>query len=130
MKNSLCMFCGDSATLLCDGYIGFPPKCENGLELPDIRHPFTCDAPMCRHCGRQMMKIFVCGKRPYSGIHTTDHCPICLTVLPPYPEHTKRIIDSTQQAERIRAAHWAGFTGGHLKYINVLDGGGQQSFDF
>ncbi|HHT0302088.1 hypothetical protein [Raoultella planticola] len=130
MKKKQCMFCGGSASLLCDGYIGFPPKDENGLTFPDILHPFTCDAPICDRCGTQMMKIFVCGKRPYSGIKTVDHCPICMKVLPPYPEHTRRIIHSIQQAERIRAAHWADFSNPHIQHVKVMTGGGQQSFDF
>ncbi|MBJ9210611.1 hypothetical protein I5481_01870 [Citrobacter freundii] len=130
MRKNKCIFCGSPATLLCDGYLGFPPKYEMGVALPDVLHPFTCDAPMCEGCSTQMMKIFVCGKKPYAGIHTTDHCPVCLEVLPPYPKHTRRIIHSEQQAAQIRTAHWAEFTGRQSRHIKVLAGGGQQSFDF
>lgn len=130
MKKKKCMFCGSSATLLCDGKIGFLPRYESGFEFPDVLHPFTCDAPMCDRCGTQLMKIFVCGKRPHAGIHTTDHCPICMKVLPNFPEHTRRIIYSEQQAEVIRAAHWASFSNAHIQHLRILKGGGQQSFNF
>ncbi|ENZ6480190.1 hypothetical protein ACYEVC_000020 [Salmonella enterica] len=35
-----------------------------------------------------------------------------------------------EQADRIRAAHWAGFTGRRAGDVKVLPGGGQQSFKF
>ncbi|EOD5070777.1 hypothetical protein ACJU7I_001036 [Salmonella enterica] len=35
-----------------------------------------------------------------------------------------------EQADRIRAAHWAGFTGRRAGNVKILLGGGQQSFNF
>ncbi|EBJ6864864.1 hypothetical protein DYE03_15345 [Salmonella enterica] len=35
-----------------------------------------------------------------------------------------------EQADRIRAAHWAGFTGRRAGDVKVVPGGGQQSFKF
>lgn len=35
-----------------------------------------------------------------------------------------------ERADRIRAAHWAGFTGRRAGDVKVLPGGGQQSFKF
>lgn len=90
MKKHICMFCGEPATLLCDGNLGFPPKDDRGRECIDAFHPYTCDAPMCRKCGTQMMRMFVSGRKPYAGIHTVDHCPICLRDLPTYPAHVRR----------------------------------------
>ena len=37
-----------------------------------------------------MMRMFVSGRKPYAGIHTVDHCPICLRDLPTYPAHVRR----------------------------------------
>lgn len=130
MKKESCMFCGDPATLLCDGNLGFPQKIDGDNEYRDPFHPYTCDAPMCEKCGTQMMRVFVSGKKPYAGVHTVDHCPICLRDLPPYPEHVQRIIYSPEQADVIRAAHWGGYQNEHMKRLKLEQGGGQQSLDF
>ncbi|WP_336240476.1 hypothetical protein [Citrobacter werkmanii] len=130
MKNDVCMFCGEPATLLCDGNLGFPPKDDRGRECIDAFHPYTCDAPMCGKCGTQMMRMFVSGRKPYAGIHTVDHCPICLRDLPAYPMHVRRIIYSPEQASIVRAAHWAGYRNDLMKRLIAEKGGGQQTFDF
>ncbi|EAT7397168.1 hypothetical protein CTP45_12555, partial [Salmonella enterica] len=35
-----------------------------------------------------------------------------------------------EQAVIIRAAHWAGFANSYTRSIEILKGGGQQTFDF
>lgn len=131
MKNEPCMFCGAPSTLLCDGYLGYPPKTENGLEFIDPYHPYTCDAPLCSACAVQQGKVHICGwgKRAGCRIETIDHCPVCVRDLPPYPQHTRRLIYSPEQAKTIRAAHWAGYSNEHQKRLKLKQGGGQQCLD-
>ncbi|EDU6033321.1 hypothetical protein CA647_004618 [Salmonella enterica subsp. enterica serovar 4,[5],12:b:-] len=71
---------------------------------------------------------------------TRDLCPLCQKLHEAgksirVPEHRKNSALpqpclTEEQADRIRAAHWAGFTGRRARDVKVLPGGGQQSFKF
>ncbi|EAA5422453.1 hypothetical protein CB438_13035 [Salmonella enterica subsp. enterica serovar Newport] len=71
---------------------------------------------------------------------TRDLCPLCQKLHEAgesirVAEHRKNSALpqpclTEEQADRIRAAHWAGFTGRHAGDVKVLPGGGQQSFKF
>ncbi|HBK4813196.1 TPA: hypothetical protein LLT22_001528 [Enterobacter asburiae] len=138
MKKDTCMFCGAAATLLCDGLIGWDAdEDENGM-MQKCRGMFTCDAPMCRSCATWHGNLFFEGKA--RGMDTKDLCPICQKlhdIRQPIrvAEHRK---DSAlpepcltkEEAARIRAAHWAGFSNEYTKSVKVIEGGGQQTFDF
>jgi hypothetical protein len=75
-----CFFCGEPSTLLCDAVLGYPIGGEGigpkGKPYPVttmeamLATPHTCDAPMCRACGKQVGHI--CGKTHDS----IDHCPL------------------------------------------------------
>lgn len=128
MKKCICMFCGAPATLLCDGNLGFPPRTGDGAFI-DPFHPYTCDAPMCSNCAKQQGKMHICRRRHGCITETIDYCPICITALPPYPQHNRRLIFSPEQAKTIRDAHWAGFSNEYQKHLKVEQGGGQQCLD-
>lgn len=138
MKKATCMFCGEPATLLCDGLIGWDAdEDENGL-MSNCRGMFTCDAPMCRSCATWHGNIFFDGK--FRMVDTHDLCPICQKLHESgerirVAEHRKDKATpepclTYEQAEKIRAAHWAGFANPHTKSIKIIQGGGQQTFDF
>ncbi|UAN55365.1 hypothetical protein [Serratia sp. JSRIV004] len=129
MKKEVCMFCGAPATLLCDGHLGYPPKVENGLEFIDPLHPYTCDAPICSGCAAPHGKMHICRRRHGCITETIDYCPICITVLPPYPQHNRRLIFSPAQAKTVRSAHWTSFSNEYQKRLRVEHGGGQQCLD-
>lgn len=70
-----CFFCGEPATLLCDAPLGLVKGGEhNGQPVTTleamIATPHTCDAPMCRACGKAVGHV--CGK----DHDTIDHCPL------------------------------------------------------
>lgn len=126
MKKNRCLFCGNPAVLLCDGYLGFPLKVSYRNEGIDILRPYTCDAPMCEQCATRQANMHVCARgRGGCRVETIDHCPICIIRLPPYPKHTHRIIHSTEQAETIRRAHWNSYSNSYQKQLRLEQGGGQ-----
>ncbi|MBZ7262438.1 hypothetical protein FMK81_13055 [Klebsiella oxytoca] len=138
MKKTICMFCGEPATLLCDGIIGWDAdEDQNGI-IMNCRGMFTCDAPMCRKCATWHGNIFFRGKA--GGADTRDLCPICQKLHNAgerirISEHRKfgaipEPCLTKEQAAKIRAAHWAGFANKHTQSIKILEGGGQQPFDF
>ncbi|EAP8781753.1 hypothetical protein FFU00_17215 [Salmonella enterica] len=71
---------------------------------------------------------------------TRDLCPLCQKLHE--AGESIRVTDhrkssalpqpclTEEQADRIRAAHWAGFTGRRAGDVKVVPGGGQQSFKF
>ncbi|MFW0766737.1 hypothetical protein ACN0IV_12945 [Trabulsiella odontotermitis] len=138
MKKESCMFCGAVATLLCDGLIGWDADEDVNGVIGNCRGMFTCDAPMCRKCATWHNNVFFDGK--FRMIDTHDLCPICQKLH----EAGQRIrIDerrkgkaipepclTKEEAQRIRVAHWAGFSNRYTKSIKILKGGGQQTFDF
>nr|WP_310616954.1 hypothetical protein [Pantoea cypripedii] len=126
MKQQTCIFCGAPATLLCDGHLGYPPKNEDGQEFIDPLHPYTCDAPMCRHCAAQQGSVHICRRRRGCIHDTVDHCPACVENL---PASNRRIIYSPAQAETIRAAHWMSRPTEFQKRSRLISGGGQQCLD-
>ncbi|EHK4456894.1 hypothetical protein H7M61_002302 [Salmonella enterica] len=138
MKKSVCMFCGAPATLLCDGIIGWDADEDEHGHMTKYRAMFTCDAPVCRNCATWHGNIFFDGK--IRMMDTRDLCPLCqkLHEAGEYirvAEHRKNSALpqpclTEEQADRIRAAHWAGFTGRRAGDVKVLPGGGQQSFKF
>lgn len=138
MKKALCMFCGAPATLLCDGIIGWDADEDKHRHMTKCRGMFTCDAPVCRNCTTWHGNIFFDGK--IRMMDTRDLCPLCQKLHEAgksirVAEHRKNSALpqpclTEEQADRIRAAHWAGFTGRHAGDVKVLPGGGQQSFKF
>lgn len=138
MKKDTCMFCGEPATLLCDGIIGWDADEDTNGVIQNCKGMFTCDAPMCRSCATWKHNIFFSGKGGFAD--TRDLCPICQKLADtgerirtderrkykaiPEPCLTK------EQADRIRAAHWAGFSNKHTRSVKLIKGGGQQTFDF
>ncbi|EIZ2335010.1 hypothetical protein MOR33_003992 [Salmonella enterica] len=138
MKKALCMFCGTPATLLCDGIIGWDAGEDEHGHMTKCRAMFTCDAPVCRNCATWHGNIFFDGK--IRMMDTRDLCPLCQKLHE--AGESIRVADhrknsalpqpclTEEQADRIRAAHWAGFTGRHAGDVKVLPGGGQQSFKF
>ena len=138
MSKDICMFCGEPATLLCDGIIGWDADENEDGQMYECRGMFTCDAPMCRSCATWQGNIFFRGKAGHAD--TRDLCPLCQKLFSDgkrirVAEHRK---DSAipepcltkEQAARIRAAHWAGFANPHTRNVKTLKGGGQQTFDF
>lgn len=138
MKKTQCMFCGGSATLLCDGLIGWDADEDEQGHMTKCRGMFTCDAPLCRNCAAWKNNIFFDGK--IRMMDTRDFCPICqklheIGVRIRIAEHRKLSARpepclTKEQADRIRASHWAGFSNPHIQHVKILQGGGQQSFDF
>lgn len=138
MKKSVCMFCGAPATLLCDGIIGWDADEGEHGHMTKCRGMFTCDAPVCRNCATWHGNIFFDGK--IRMMDTRDLCPLCQKLHEAgesirVAEHRKNSALpqpclTEEQADRIRAAHWAGFTGRHAGKVKILPGGGQQSFEF
>ncbi|EHM8516045.1 TPA: hypothetical protein ACJG57_002489 [Salmonella enterica subsp. enterica serovar 4,[5],12:b:-] len=138
MKKSVCMFCGTPATLLCDGIIGWDADEDKHGYMKKCRAIFTCDAPVCRNCATWHGNIFFDGK--IRMMDTRDLCPLCQKLHEAgesirVAEHQKNSALpqpclTEEQADRIRAAHWAGFTGRRAGDVKVLPGGGQQSFKF
>ncbi|EHV3469862.1 hypothetical protein RCK85_10325 [Salmonella enterica subsp. enterica serovar Stanley] len=138
MKKSVCMFCGAPATLLCDGIIGWDADEDKHGYMKKCRVMFTCDAPVCRNCATWHGNIFFDGK--IRMMDTRDLCPLCQKLHEAgesirVAEHQKNSALpqpclTEEQADRIRAAHWAGFTGRRAGDVKVLPGGGQQSFKF
>ncbi|EHJ7195384.1 TPA: hypothetical protein R3873_004029 [Salmonella enterica subsp. enterica serovar Saintpaul] len=138
MKKSVCMFCGAPATLLCDGIIGWDADEDELGHMTKCRGMFTCDAPVCRNCATWHGNIFFDGK--IRMMDTRDLCPLCQKLHE--AGESIRVADhrknsalpqpclTKEQADRIRAAHWAGFTGRRTGDVKVLPGGGQQSFKF
>ncbi|HFW5273277.1 TPA: hypothetical protein ACJG01_003621 [Salmonella enterica subsp. salamae serovar 21:z10:[z6]] len=138
MKKSVCMFCGAPATLLCDGIIGWDADEDELGHMTKCRGMFTCDAPVCRSCATWHGNIFFDGK--IRMMDTRDLCPLCQKLHE--AGESIRVADhrknsalpqpclTKEQADRIRAAHWAGFTGRRAGDVKVLPGGGQQSFKF
>ncbi|MEB0968308.1 hypothetical protein VC899_24500 [Citrobacter braakii] len=138
MKKKQCMFCGAVATLLCDGIIGWDADEDENGQMTKCRGMFTCDAPMCRQCATWHGNLFFEGKNRH--MDTRDFCPFCqklhkagvLIRVAKHREHTRLLEPclTKEQADRIRAAHWAGFSNPHIQHVKILQGGGQQSFDF
>ncbi|AZT25086.1 TPA: hypothetical protein ACV5ZF_004195 [Salmonella enterica] len=138
MKKDTCMFCGEPATLLCDGLIGWDADEDENGRITNCRGMFTCDAPICRHYATWHGNLFFEGKNRH--MDTKDLCPICQSLHNAgqrirVAEHRKdKAIPepclTREQAARIRAAHWAGFTSEYTRSVKVIQGGGQQSFDF
>ncbi|MFN8692881.1 MAG: hypothetical protein ACK5XX_00540 [Holosporales bacterium] len=63
---TLCQYCKNEATLLCDGKINDEP----------------CDRPICGECAKRVGITFYCGKNVFGtehdlAIETTDFCPRC-----------------------------------------------------
>lgn len=133
MKKSACMFCGNPATLLCDGLIGFDADEDEKGMLMSCRGLFTCDAQLCRECATWHGNIFFSGKA--GGMETKDYCPLCeklyqtgksIRIAPhrinsaiPEPCLTK------EQAEIIRKMHWNSYLNKYRNGIKMLQGGGQ-----
>lgn len=89
-----CAFCGGPGDYLCDYMLG---QSKGGI--------FTCDAPMCRHCKKEMMRGFACSRgRGGHGceIWTTDYCPKHAVMVGLSP----RTVITAEEAERIRATLW------------------------
>lgn len=138
MKKHSCMLCGAPATLLCDGLIGWDADEDEHGKMSKCRGMFTCDAPMCQNCATWHGNIFFKGKA--GGMDTKDLCPLCQKLYEAkehirVAEHRKysalpQPCLTKEQAEKIRAAHWAGFSNRYTQSIKILKGGGQQSFDF
>ncbi|QKT18942.1 hypothetical protein HPG84_14805 [Salmonella enterica] len=138
MNKSVCLFCGAPATLLCDGIIGWDADGNKHGHMTRCRGMFTCDAPVCRSCATWHGNIFIDGK--IRMMDTRDLCPMCQKLHEAgehirVAEHRKNSALpqpclTEEQADRIRAAHWAGFTGRRAGNVKVLPGGGQQSFNF
>lgn len=138
MKKPVCMFCGAPATLLCDGIIGWDADEDEHGYMTKCRGMFTCDAPVCRNCATWHGNIFFDGK--IRMMDTRDLCPLCQKLHEAgthirVAEHRKHSALpqpclTKEQAAIIRAAHWAGFANSYTRSIEILKGGGQQSFDF
>ncbi|HGB6110264.1 TPA: hypothetical protein ACIVVX_004964 [Salmonella enterica subsp. enterica serovar Thompson] len=138
MKKPVCMFCGAPATLLCDGIIGWDADEDEHGHMTKCRAMFTCDAPVCRNCATWHGNIFFDGK--IRMMDTRDLCPLCQKLHEAgkfirVADHRKNSALpqpclTEEQADRIRAAHWAGFTGRRAGDVKVVPGGGQQSFKF
>jgi hypothetical protein len=138
MKKDICMFCGEPATLLCDGIIGWDADENESGQMYECRGMFTCDAPMCRRCATWQNNIFFDGKIRMMDTH--DLCPLCQKLHEVgehirVAEHRKHSAVpqpclTKEQAARIRAAHWAGFANAYTRNVQTIKGGGQQTFDF
>lgn len=132
------MFCGEPATLLCDGLIGWDADEDDNGRMQKCRGMFTCDAPMCRNCATWHGNIFFSGKAGYAD--TRDYCPICQRLHVAgqrirIAEHRKNSATpepclSADQAEIIRVGHWASYQNAHQKMLKLEQGGGQQTLDF
>lgn len=126
MKKQTCIFCGEPATLLCDGHLGYPPSQQQPEYISPLE-PYTCDAPMCRQCATLKKTIHICRRGGGGCIQeTVDHCLACIANL---PERNWRIIYSPEQAETIRAAHWLSSPTEFQKRDRLISGGGQQCLD-
>jgi len=68
MDEDRCLWCGQPASKYCDAVIGIDPVDEQ-MRVGLLNVQRTCDAPMCRHHGRQVG--WVCGQDPDS----IDRCP-------------------------------------------------------
>ncbi|HCM1969032.1 TPA: hypothetical protein N3A41_003619 [Salmonella enterica subsp. houtenae serovar 41:z29:-] len=134
MKKPVCMFCGTPATLLCDGIIGWDADEDEHGHITKCRAMFTCDAPVCRNCVTWHGNIFFDGK--IRMMDTRDLCPLCQKLHEAgesirVAEHRKNSALpqpclTEERADRIRAAHWAGFTGRRAGDVKVLPGGGHE----
>ncbi|EOH0860921.1 hypothetical protein ACLKU6_002701, partial [Salmonella enterica subsp. enterica] len=110
---------------------------EHG-HMTKCRGMFTCDAPVCRNCATWHGNIFFDGK--IRMMDTRDLCPLCQKLHEAgehirVAEHRKHSALpqpclTKEQAAIIRAAHWAGFANSYTRSIEILKGGGQQTFDF
>ena len=115
-KSAPCINCGQPSTRLCDFCIGWPiaeykrlgPPSENRFMAlvgrdanGDMSLPFTCDAPLCSACTRQIGLIHFSGKDACA--EPVDRCP----------EHARdvekeRIVPMTEpEAAAIRRDVWA-----------------------
>ena len=123
-KKAACLFCGKPATLLCDGWLGFPPHREEPDKIYAFE-PYTCDAPMCAECatnnGHYHFRI-----RGRCHVDTTDYCPVCADL----PRASRRIIHSPDQASTIRMAHWNSYLNDYRRQLIAIQGGGQQCLPF
>lgn len=138
MKKSICMFCGEPATLLCDGIIGWDADENENHHLSNVRGIFTCDAPMCRECATWHGNIFFSGRA--GGMETRDYCPLCealhqkgLVIREDKNRAGKAIREPAllaEQANTIRLAHWNSFLNEHRRELNAIQGGGQQCLPF
>ena len=138
MKKESCMFCGELATLLCDGLIGWDADEDEDGRMSHCRGMFTCDAPMCRKCATWQNNIFFDGK--VSFMDTRDFCPACQQLHTAgqrirVAEHRKDKATpepclTDEQAGIIRAIHLLSFDNEYTRGMKLNQGGGQQTFDF
>lgn len=63
----ICFYCGEEATLLCDGLLGW--------------RMLTCDRPLCENCASQVGVTFASGDDGY--METIDHCRECASTRAP-----------------------------------------------
>jgi len=126
MKKQTCIFCGEPATLLCDGHLGYPPS-QNEPDCISPFEPYTCDAPMCANCATNTGHYHICIRGRKGGcIHDTmDYCPVCAV----QPRTNRRIIPTLEQAGIIRTAHWLNSPTEYQKRQRIIQGGGQQCLD-
>lgn len=117
-KADPCINCGQPSAKLCDFCIGWPiagyvrvgRPSENRFRAVTGRGddpeapfplPFTCDAPLCESCTKQIGMRFACGKD--GGHDSVDRCP----------QHAgtpggERIVPMTEaEANAIRRDVWA-----------------------
>lgn len=121
LKIGCCAFCDNHATLLCDYTIGGPISgweiCSGeqahkvgrlnewvkGIGLPYISvddELFTCDAPICESCAKQVGVHFACG-RDVCYAETVDRCPAHYDST----HETPRPMEA-RDADRVRMGAW------------------------
>lgn len=133
-----CIFCGEPATLLCDGLIGWDADEDEKGHMENCRGMFTCDAPMCQACGTWHGNIFFSGRA--GGMETRDYCPICESIhqagsrIRTAPHRKDAAVPepclTAEQALIIRQAHWASYQNSYQQGLKVEQGGGQQCLPF
>lgn len=117
-KTVPCISCGQPSTRLCDFCIGWPiagfkrvgAPSENrfmalvgqgeGGEMP---LPFTCDAPICNACTRQIGLIHFSGKD--AGAESIDRCPQHADNV----ERERIVPMMKDEADAIRRDVWAAY---------------------
>nr|DAQ78513.1 MAG TPA: dehydrogenase accessory protein [Caudoviricetes sp.] len=137
-KSAKCLFCGNPATLLCDGIIGWDADEDENHHLSNARGIFMCDAPMCAECGTWHGNIFFSGRS--GGMETRDYCPLCEdlhvkgeVIREDHNRKGKAIREPALQKEQaaiIRQAHWNSYLNAHRRELNAIQGGGQQCLPF
>jgi hypothetical protein len=77
-----CYYCGQPATLLCDGVLGYGYELDRGRKVMTTHTPvYTCDRALCQRCAVISSPIFFDGTNPdgtrWGEIDSHDYCRAC-----------------------------------------------------